>query len=130
MRKYVEKASGATLEIVAEDQLAKVKSGGRVFVGPCLAAKRVVDIKSLQPEGLEAIGGGDAAARERVRLVETGLEYTKKTRDLLAAAAARRAGKCTRDEFNILKAETDKFCSTLSGGLAVRVSHDVQSCLR
>ena len=51
LQKYVEKVSGAKLEIVAEDKLATVKSEGRVFVGTCLAAKRVVDLKKLQPEG-------------------------------------------------------------------------------
>jgi hypothetical protein len=87
-------------------------------------------LQACVDEAAEAIGAGDAAARERVRLVETGLEYTKKTRDLLASAAALRAGKCTQGEFNRIKAETDKFYSTLSGSLAVRVSHDIQSCLR
>ena len=87
-------------------------------------------LQACVDKAAEAIGGSDAAARERVRLVETGLEYTKKTRDLLAAAAARRAGKCTREEFNRIKAETDRFYGTLSGSLAVRVSPDVQSCLR
>jgi len=52
LQKYVEKVSGAKLEIVTEDKLDKAKGGARVFVGPCLAAKRVVDIKKLQPEDL------------------------------------------------------------------------------
>src|SRR5258708_36884473 len=51
LQKYVEKASGAKLEIVAEDKLGEVKNGPRVFVGPCLASSRVVDIKGLQPDG-------------------------------------------------------------------------------
>lgn len=156
LQSYVEKVSGAKLEIVTEDKLGSAKSGARVFVGPCLAASRVVDIKGLQPEGFviktdgddlfivgrdatdlqacvdkaaAAIGSSDAAALERVRLVATGLEYTQKTRDLLAAAAAVRAGKSTREEFNKIKAETDKYYGSLGGSLAVRVSRDIQSCL-
>lgn len=80
-------------------------------------------------EAAAAIGSGDAADLERVRLVGTGLEYTKKTRDLLAAAAAVRAGKSTPEEFNRIKVETDQYYASLKGSLAVRVSRDIQSCL-
>jgi hypothetical protein len=76
-----------------------------------------------------AIGSSDAAALERVRLVATGLEYTKKTRDLLAAAAAVRAGKSTPEEFNKIKTETDEYYGSLRGSLAVRVSRDIQMAL-
>ena len=59
LQKYVEKVSGAKLEIVAEDKLDKAKNGGRIFVGPCQAASRVVDIKKLQPEGFVIKTDGD-----------------------------------------------------------------------
>jgi hypothetical protein len=65
---------------------------------------------------------------ERVRLVGTGLEYTKKTRDLLAVAAAVRARKSTAEVFSKIKTETDKYYKDLDGSLAVRVSGDIQSC--
>ncbi len=80
-------------------------------------------------EAAGAIGSGDGAARERVQLVATGLEYTRKTRDLLAAAAAVRAGKGTAEEFKRIKAETDQYYAGLSGSWAVRVSGDIRSCL-
>jgi hypothetical protein len=86
-------------------------------------------LRACVVESAAAIGSSDAAALERVRLVGTGLEYTKKTRDLLAAAAGVRAGKSTPEEFNKIKAETDKYYSSLGGSLAVRVSRDIQSCL-
>ena len=76
-----------------------------------------------------AIGSSDAPALERVRLVATGLEYTRKTRDLLAAAAAVRAGKSTPQDFNQIKAGTDKYYASLKGSLAVRVSRDIQMAL-
>ena len=91
-----------------------------------------VELSKLQAcvdKAAAAIGSSDAAALERVRLVATGLEYTQKTRDLLAAAAAVRAGKSTREEFNKIKVETDNYYSSLRGSLAVRVSRDIQSCL-
>jgi hypothetical protein len=80
-------------------------------------------------EAAAAIGSSDAAALERVGLVRTGLEYTKKTRDLLAAAAAVRAGKSSPEEFARIKTRMDKYYEGLSGSLAVSVSHDIQSCL-
>ena len=91
--------------------------------------EELAKLQACVDKAAAAIGASDAAARERVRLVATGLEYTKKTRDLLAAAAAVRAGKGTREEFTKIKAETDKYYRSLEGSLAVRVSRDIQSCL-
>jgi hypothetical protein len=86
-------------------------------------------LQACVDEAAAAIGSSDAAALERVGLVRTGLEYTKKTRDLLAAAAAVRAGKSSPEEFARIKTRMDKYYEGLSGSLAVSVSHDIQSCL-
>ena len=86
-------------------------------------------LQACVDEAAAAIGSSNTAALERVGLVTTGLEYTKKTRDLLAAAAAVRAGKSGREDFNRIKAETDKYYGTLKGSLAVNISGDIQSCL-
>jgi hypothetical protein len=76
-----------------------------------------------------AIGSSGASALQRVQLVQTGLEYTRKTRDLLSAAAAVRAGTGTEEDFNKIKTATYAYYDTLKGGLAVNVSHDIRSCL-
>ena len=86
-------------------------------------------LQACVTEAEAAVGASDTRALQRVGLVRTGLEYTKKTRDLLAAAAAVRAGKSTRDEFDKIKAETDKYYIGLRDSLAVNVSRDIQSCL-
>src|SRR5579863_2602914 len=59
LQMYVEKVTGAKLEIITEDKLGEFKSGARVFVGPCLATGRVVDLKGLQPEGFVIKTVGD-----------------------------------------------------------------------
>lgn len=61
LQRYIEKVSGAKLEIVTEDKAGEAKAGaGRVFVGPCEAARRVVDLSKLQPEGFVIkTDGGD-----------------------------------------------------------------------
>ena len=60
LQTYVEKASGAKLPIVTEDKLGDANHAPRVFVGPCRAASRVVDLKALQPEGFVIkTDGGD-----------------------------------------------------------------------
>ncbi len=51
LQTYVEKVSGAKLEILSEDKLGDAKSDTRIFLGPCRATSRIVDIKRLQPEG-------------------------------------------------------------------------------
>ena len=60
LQRYIQKVSGAKLEIVAEDKLGERKDGAsRVFVGPVRAAGRVVDLKKLQPEGFVIKTDGD-----------------------------------------------------------------------
>ncbi len=52
LRDYVEKSTGARLEIIDEGKIAAVSpSLARVFVGATEAGKRVVDLPKLQPEG-------------------------------------------------------------------------------
>src|SRR5262245_24757765 len=52
LRAYIEKATGARIEVVEEDKLGRTAATGcRIFVGACNAAKRVVDVAQLQPEG-------------------------------------------------------------------------------
>ena len=52
LRDYIEKATGAKLDIVPESGLTgDPPRGSRIFVGACQAAKRVVDLAQLQPEG-------------------------------------------------------------------------------
>ena len=59
LQRYVEKVSGAHLDIVPEDKLTEAKARARVYVGSGDAAKRVVDIKALQTEGFVIKTDGD-----------------------------------------------------------------------
>ena len=74
LQKYVEKASGAKLEIITEDKLGGSKNRARVFVGPCQAASRVVDIKGLQPEGFVIKTDGDDIFIVGQDATETGMQ--------------------------------------------------------
>src|SRR5262245_60836168 len=52
LRDYVEKATGARLDVIEEHRLSSaVWTGSRIFVGPCAATRRVVHLAQLQPEG-------------------------------------------------------------------------------
>lgn len=52
LQSYIEKATGAKLPILAEDQLSGVTNAtSRVFVGAGQTAGKVVDLQKLQPEG-------------------------------------------------------------------------------
>jgi hypothetical protein len=60
LRRYVERSSGARLEIVEEARLGSASAAGpRVFVGPCDATSRIVDLAKLQPEGFVIKSAGD-----------------------------------------------------------------------
>ncbi|MDO8539159.1 MAG: DUF4838 domain-containing protein [Opitutaceae bacterium] len=54
LRDYIEKATGARLEVVEErapGSGSRPAGGSLIFVGACGAAKRAVDLARLQPEG-------------------------------------------------------------------------------
>ena len=72
---YLQKVSGARLPIVPENKLGELPNvASRLFVGPCQAAARVIDLKKLQPEGFVIkTDGGDLFIVGR-DMTEKGLE--------------------------------------------------------
>ncbi|OHE86880.1 MAG: hypothetical protein A3G75_12315 [Verrucomicrobia bacterium RIFCSPLOWO2_12_FULL_64_8] len=60
----------------------------------------IAGLKEPLDQALAAIGDGDSAARERVQLLVTGLEYARQTRRLMSAAGELRAGRLTRQQFD------------------------------
>jgi hypothetical protein len=133
MKEYYRRAEDLSNRIAAagkpnRDLDVRIEKDRNKLTDPYTDAE-LARLQASVDEATAAIGSSDAAALERVRLVATGLEYTKKTRDLLAAAAAVRDRKSTPEAFNKIKSETDQFYATLKGSLAVKVSHDIQSCL-
>jgi hypothetical protein len=133
MKEYYRRAEDLANRIAAtgksnRDLDVRIEKARNKLTDPYTDAE-LARLQACVVEAATAIGSSDAAALKRVGLVMTGLEYTKKTRDLLAAAAAVRAGKSTREEFNRIRAETDKYYGGLRDSLAVKVSRDIQSCL-
>jgi hypothetical protein len=133
MKEYYRRAEDLSNRIAAtgkpnRDLDVRIEKDRNKLTDPYTDAE-LARLQACVDEAASAIGSSDAAALERVRLVATGLEYTQKTRDLLAAAAAVRARKSTPEDFKKIKAETDQYYSSLKGSLAVRVSRDIQSCL-
>ena len=133
MKDYYRRTEDLTNRIAAagkpnKDLDARLEKARNKLTDPYTDAE-LAGMQACVDKAAAAIGATDTAALERVKLVGTGLEYTRKTRDLLAAAASVRAGKSTPEDFNKIKAETDSYYATLKGSMAVKVSHDVQSCL-
>jgi hypothetical protein len=133
MKEYYRRAEDLSNRIAAagkpnKDLDARIEKYRNKLTDPYTDAE-LARLQACVDEALAAIGSSDPADLERVRLVRTALEYTRKTRDLLAAAAAVRAGKSTPEEFKNIKAETDQYYDSLKGSLALRVSRDIQSCL-
>lgn len=98
----------------------------------CWTDSILTELQACVEKAAEAIGSSDTAALDRVHMVSMGLEYTKKTRDLLAAAADVRTGKSTLEEFKKIKTETDKYYKSLALSWAVAVEcnySDIQSGL-
>jgi hypothetical protein len=84
----------------------------------------LADLQACVDRATKAIGAKDEAARARAELVSTGLEYTRRTRDLLAAAAKVRAKRSTAAEFAPINAATQAYYKTLALGWAVSIDHN------
>ena len=133
MKEYYRRAEDLTNRMAAagkpnRDLDARIENARNKLTDPYSDAELAL-LQACVDRAAAAIGSSDTASLERVRLVATGLEYTKKTRDLLTAAADVRAGKSTREDFAKIKAETDQYYGSLKGSLAVTVSRDIQSGL-
>lgn len=133
MKEYYRRAEDLANRIAAtgkpkRDLDARIEKDRNRLTDPYSDAE-MAKLQMCVDKAATAIGTSDPAAMERVRLVGTGLEYMKRTRDLLAVAAAVRARKSTAEVFSKIKTETDKYYKDLDGSLAVRVSGDIQSCL-
>jgi hypothetical protein len=84
----------------------------------------LADLQACVDRAVTAIGAGDPAARQRAGMVTTGLEYTRKTRDLLAAAAAVRERRSDRAQFEKVNAEVLAYYRALALSWAVSIDHN------
>lgn len=125
MQEYFDRLERLTNKIAAETRQDSARRGGDVnALTDCYTDEVLGDLQRCVQQALTAIGSGDPAAAERVRMVATGLEYTGKTRDLLAAAAAVRDGNSDRAQFERVKADVMAFYRTLALSWAVSIDHN------
>jgi hypothetical protein len=84
-------------------------------------------LKQLQSHldnAVDAIGGSDPAAVERVKLVADCLDYAQKVRQLVLAAYNVRTGQSTKEEFDRIKTETDKYFASHIKQWSVATAHN------
>lgn len=124
MKEYYRRAEDLTNRIAAAGTPKTMNT-----LADCWTDTVLAELQACVDKAAVAIGSSDAAAMERVRIVATGLEYTKRTRDLLSAAADVRAGKSTPEEFKKIKTETDKYYKSLalSWAISIRNYNYIQS---
>ncbi len=125
MRRYYDRLEELTDEIAAQSLQDPALRGRDVhLLTDCFRDAALAELEGCVQQALAAIGSSDPAAAERVRMVRTGLEYTRITRDLLAAAAAVRDGKCDRADFEKVRSETLAFYRTLALSWTVSIDHN------
>ena len=125
MKDYYRRLETLTNQIAAEPRLDPARRGADMNkLTDCYTDEVLAELNACVQRALTAIGSEDPAATERVRMVATGLEYTRRTRDLLAAAAAVREGKSDRAQFEKVKAESLAFYRTLALSWAVSIDHN------
>jgi hypothetical protein len=125
MQDYYRRLEQLTDEIAAEPRQDRALRGRDVSaLTDCFTEEALTKLDRCVEQALADIGASDPAATERVRMVGAGLHYARKTRDLLAAAAAVRSGKSDRAQFEEVKAETLAFYRTLALSWAVSIDHN------
>jgi len=125
MKDYYRRLEQFTDQIAAEPRQDAARRGADVdALTDCYTDEVLADLENCVQQALTAIGSDDSFATQRVRMVATGLEYTRNTRDLLAAAAAVRDGKSDRPQFEKVKADVFGYYRGLALSWAVSIDHD------
>jgi hypothetical protein len=84
----------------------------------------LVELQQCVDRAIKAIGAADSAAKARAEMAGVGLEYTRRTRDLLAAAEKVRAKRSTAAEFERINEATLTYYKSLALSWAVSVDHN------
>jgi len=125
MKEYYRRLEQLTDEIAAQPRQDPTRRGADLnALTDRFTEAALAELEGCVQQALAAIGSSDPAAAERVRMVGAGLEYARRTRELLAAAAAVRDGKSDRGRFEKVKAETLAFYQTLALSWAVSIDHN------
>ena len=82
------------------------------------------ELQSHVDKALAAVGDSDKGAVERIKLVSTSLDYTKKLKRLFFAANAVRLGQSNEAEYKKVRAETEKYFATLVTSWAIAMPHN------
>jgi hypothetical protein len=125
MKEYYRKLEAFTDRIAAASPLDESQRKSDINELTALYTDAVLaDLRGCMDGAMQAIGSADQAARARVEMVATGLDYTRRTRDLLAAAAKVRAKQSTPAEFARIKTDALAYYKSLALSWAVSVDHN------
>lgn len=125
MREYYQRLEQFTDQIAAAPPVDAARRSGDVQeLAACYTDEVLAEFQGCLARATKAIGASDSHARDRVAMVATGLEYTRRTRDLLNAAAKVRARQSTPAEFARINSATLEYYKTLALSWAVSVDHN------
>lgn len=131
MQAYYRRLEQLTDRLATHSKLDAAERGADIHqLTDAYTDAELAELEACVTRAIAAIGARDPAALERARLVATGLEYTRKTRDLLAAAAAVRQRRSNRAQFQKLHAETLAYYQSLALSWAVAVEHNYRHIRR
>jgi hypothetical protein len=82
------------------------------------------ELQSHVDKALAAVGDSDKNAVERIKLVSTSLDYTKKLRHLVQVAHGAKLGKISEADYKKVRAETEKYFATLVTSWSIAMPHN------
>ena len=123
MKAYYNKLEQITNKIAADGKYTDLKINAEELFGPYNDGM-LNELKSHLDKAKTKIGTSDPAAVNRVKLVEDSLDYTRQTRRVVMAAYNVRAGKSSKEEFEKVKAEVDKYYAAHVNQWSVATAHN------
>jgi hypothetical protein len=123
MKIYYDKVEEITNRIASEGKYRDIRSDPEDLMNYYDDAA-LSGLQSHLDNAIAAIGDSDQMAVARVKLVGEGLDYTKQLRHLILAAYDVRTGKSSKEDFEKVKAEVDKYFGRHSMSWAVAAAHN------
>ena len=123
MKAYYDRLEQITNKIALDGRYTDLKKNAEELFGP-YNDDVINELKSCLAKAIAAIGTSDPAAVERIKLVEDALDYTRRTRRLVMAAYNVRTEQSTREEFDRIKTEVNKYFASHINQWAVATAHN------
>jgi hypothetical protein len=123
MKTYYDRLQQITNQIAKDGKYTNLKVNAEELFGP-YNDDVLKELQSYLDKATTAIGTSDSAAVRRVKLAADALDYTRQTRQLVMAAYNVRSGQGSKEDFEKIKAQVDKYYASHLNQWSVATAHN------